>query len=482
MPENAHSAENGSAPYYARLSDGTRVEIIRAARAAGSENLPDTSAHEPDDVEGAVIQEHERQHRDALQHARGVLRELTETFDRIEHGLPAPRDLETLVEVSSADIVRERSNTHDLVTLHREQSRRLRDLNHLRSELGLVRGAIYPASRLHHFAMLAPLLLLEAVANAGFFSIGNDHGWSGGFGIAFFTSLINITMGATTGFFPFRWRRHPETRLQRIASTGIALYILSAIAFNFGVARFRDLYATAGMSQTIGLHQLLSPTSGISLTSAALLLVGLLASGISCWKGFRADDSTPGHGDCDREFRRTDKALREGRERHHRQILAHVESITEGCRAVVRRRTEGLHQLGELAGRAERCAEGYDVGRESAQRWCRVWLKKYRVTNVRVRTTPAPPHFESYPEFPHQLDASVVHLLRERLERNVQCLEELKAAAHRIELGQPERMRDAQQAFEAQWADVVRRADARHGDGAVAESPTVGAVAEVSRV
>jgi hypothetical protein len=72
--------------------------------------------------------------------------------------------------------------------------------------------------------------------------------------------------------------------------------------------------------------------------------------------------------------------------------------------------------------------------------------------------------------------------LRERLERNVQCLEELKAAAHRIELGQPERMRDAQQAFEAQWADVVRRADARHGDGAVAESPTVGAVAEVSRV
>src|SRR5712691_3954399 len=79
-----HANGNGSAPYYAHLSDGARVEIIRAARAAGSETLPDTAARELDDVQGAVLQEHQRQHRDALEHARGELRDLTDAFDRLE--------------------------------------------------------------------------------------------------------------------------------------------------------------------------------------------------------------------------------------------------------------------------------------------------------------------------------------------------------------------------------------------------------------
>jgi hypothetical protein len=474
-------AGTGSAPYYVQLGDGSRVEIISAARAAASENLPDTTARELDDVEGAIEREHRRQARAALEQARGELRDLTATFDRLELGLPAPRDLHALVTTASAAIDRERSSTDGLVALHREQSRRHRDLLHLKSECGLARAAIYPVSRLRHWAMLAPLLVLEALANGGFFAVGNDHGLLGGLAIALFVSFLNIALGCTSGYFCFRWRRQPDPRLRRIAAVGIGLYVVLAIAFNLAVARYRDLASTAGATQSIGLRDLLTPERGMSLASAALLLVGLLASAISAWKGFRADDPTPQHGERDRHFQRADEALRQGRDRHHQALLSHAESVPEGCRAAIRQATHALDQMGDIAVRAERCGEGYDVKRESVGRWCTLWLKKYRVENTRGRTTAPPAHFAIYPTFSHELDARPIQLLHERLARNVRRIEELKAAAHEIELGQPGRVRAGHEAFEDQWADVGRRAESRHGNGTSNVTPVHQDPVEVSR-
>src|SRR5262245_12417917 len=91
-------ATTTSAPYYVRRDDGSQVEIIAAARAAGWEDLPGTSAREPDDVEQAIEREHRRRHREALEQARGELRNLADEFDRLEQDLPGPRDLQVAVE------------------------------------------------------------------------------------------------------------------------------------------------------------------------------------------------------------------------------------------------------------------------------------------------------------------------------------------------------------------------------------------------
>src|SRR5712692_2738223 len=82
------STSNGSAPYYVRHDDGSRVDVMKAARTAGWENLPESSAPQLDDSEVALTREHERQSRDSLERARGELRDLTDAFDRLERALP----------------------------------------------------------------------------------------------------------------------------------------------------------------------------------------------------------------------------------------------------------------------------------------------------------------------------------------------------------------------------------------------------------
>ena len=106
-PPNPPS-ENGSAPYFVRLNDGSRVEILSAARAAAAQDLPDTDAREPDDVEEAIEREHRRQARAALEEARNQISDQTRAFHRLEQGLPTPQDLTTHVKGAEAAIERGR--------------------------------------------------------------------------------------------------------------------------------------------------------------------------------------------------------------------------------------------------------------------------------------------------------------------------------------------------------------------------------------
>lgn len=57
--DRAHGAKS-TVPYYVDSNDDHRVELVRHARVAGIDNLPESSADEPTDVEGAVVREHER--------------------------------------------------------------------------------------------------------------------------------------------------------------------------------------------------------------------------------------------------------------------------------------------------------------------------------------------------------------------------------------------------------------------------------------
>jgi hypothetical protein len=458
-PKRKRPEADAAAPYYIQRDDGTRVEIIAAARAAGWENLPETSAMEPDEVELALQREYQHQHRDALEQARDELRSLSDEFDRLEREMPMPQDLEVAVESAAADIERELSNSRVLEALSREHTLRQRDLRKFRRENGISRDAIYPASRLRHLAFLAPILLLESVANAGFFALGSEVGWLGGWAVAASVSGINIVVGAMSGYFSFRWRHHPRRHMQRVATCGVALYAVVAVLFNLAVARFRDAAITTGATQAISPDQLMDLSQPLSVASIALFLIGLIASGLSCWKGYRADDPVPGHGDRHRRLREADEKLREERDRQHGLVLGHAESVPERCRLLLRGAGDALVQMGDIVVRAERCGEGYDVQLQRVRTWSHQWLKKYRDENSRIRSTAPPEHFSEYPQFAHELDISSAQCLAQRLAFNSRRFQELKAAVHRIELGQPERVHTTHERFEEYWSEAVRRAD-----------------------
>jgi hypothetical protein len=63
------------------------------------------------------------------------------------------------------------------------------------------------------------------------------------------------------------------------------------------------------------------------------------------------------------------------------------------------------------------------------------------------------------------VDREILGLLQERLQAVHVLLRELKAAAHAIELQQPERVRVAKRKAEGALGAIMQRADAGRGDG-----------------
>lgn len=457
--------EKSNAPYYVQTDAGARVELVAHARAAGQENMPETSAREFNDVEAAVRREHERRHRDLLEQARNELCALAAEFGRLEEQVPVPRDLEVAVGRSHAAIEHDLASDHALEPLRREEQRCRRQLRAFVLDRQLTRDARYPTSRLWHIGVVAVVLILEAIANMVFFAATSEFGLAGGFLIAVVVSLVNVAGGLIAGFFAFRWRNHPKDRLRRLAALGVGTYIVFVVLSNLLVAHFRDAGAIAS-GPSLRVDQLLSHPLSLSFSSAVLFFVGLLASAVACRKGYTLDDPAPGYGDVHRSFAEANEALGQHHKDLRRRALGHAEAVPEECRAIVQKAAEVREELGQIPVRAERCVEGYEADRERIERWCHQHLNRYRSENLAVRTTPPPAHFSIYPNFPSQLDASPLLQMKAQLDQVGAKIEALREEARCIAVVQPARVTAAWDRFESFLRDRLSQADAGRGDGA----------------
>ena len=466
-----HSNGNRFAPYYVSSDDGSRVDIVKHARGAGLENLPESSATEPNDVEAAVQREHERRHRDLVERTRSELSSLTATFEQIEQRLPISRDLHVAVEQAKAGIEHDLAAEHAFVPLRQEQQRRRRNLRKFIRERQLNREAHYPASRVWHLGIVAVIVVVESLLNTAFLAGASSLGLVGGLFAAIGVSVINAVIGLLAGFFAFRWRNHHEARLRNVAGVGVGLYVVVVIAFNWVVARYRDA-AGAGVGQ-VHLSELVHGSAGLSVNSAALLLLGILASLFAARKGFTTDDRVPDFGDHDREFRGADRALSEHTDALRRGALGRAEGVPRVCDGIIEQAAHDLEQLGQTVVCAERSLEAYEAERERIERWCHQYLRRYRSENEAVRTTPAPKYFSDYPSFESQLDAKPIASLKVRLGRAGARLDLLKEEAQRIALEQSGRVEAARDRVVAFLRDSLHRADAGRGDGSASDARAV---------
>jgi hypothetical protein len=323
---------------------------------------------------------------------------------------------------------------------------------------------------------VAVIVVVESLLNTAFLAGGSSLGLIGGLFAAIGVSVINAVIGLLAGFFA-RWRNHHETRLKYLASAGVGLYVLVVVAFNWAVACYRDA-AAAGVGQ-VQLSELLHRSAGLSVHSAALFLLGILASLFAARKGFTTDDRVPDFGDHDREFRAADRALSEHTDALRRGALGRAEGVPRVCDGIIRQAAQDLEELGQAVVGAERSLEAYEAQRERIARWCHQYLRRYRSENETVRTTPAPQYFSQYPSFDSQLDAKPIASLRVRLGRAGARLDQLKEEARRIALEQSTRMEAARDRVEAFFRDSLLRADAGRGDGSASGARAVGNREEV---
>jgi hypothetical protein len=454
-----------STPYFVITNGGKPIHLVDQARADGLQNLPESSAIEPGEIESTVTREHERQHLERAERTQHELHELKVEFEELEDQLPRVENLESTVDQALAGIEHDLAADHTLPPLRQEEQRQRRDLRAFVRQHRLAREPRYPTSRLLHFGIVGLLVVAESLANAGFFAPVSTLGLIGGFLLAVAVSAVNVFSGLMTGFFCVRGLHHFRRPLRWLAGCGVVVYGLFTLGFNVALGQYRDLAATAGINAHLPLRGLLSNPLDLSLTSAALVVTGVIMSLLALWKGYRLDDPVPGYGEKHRNLVAASQALQQLTNSLRRRVLGRVEAAAERCQAILNRAEGIVKQLQAATVRAEHTLDGYETHRAHLEHQCELLLRRYRDENQAIRTNRAPTYFASFPIFPSLIDHTVPEELVARLGRASDALDGLKAEAHRLRREQADRVKQAAQRFEECLHEQFRRADEGRGDG-----------------
>jgi hypothetical protein len=265
------------------------------------------------------------------------------------------------------------------------------------------------------------------------------------------------------GYTCLRGLHHHHLGVRRLSSLGVATYAVLAVIFNLAVGRARDLTAAGELTQQ-SVRTILRHPLELSLLSASLVGLGLLAVAIALAKGRSLDDPTPHYGHLHRRYVDTDQTFVQATDALRQSAIAAVEAIPGSLRAEVARMAGIVKQLEATVVEAGKTPEVYEADRQNLQTECTRLLRNVRDATERVRSTPPPNFFRTFPAFPSQLDTEPVFLLKRRLDEAHRRLDEFKAEASRFEAGQPQRVQSATHNFARFYDGQLLRADAGRGD------------------
>jgi hypothetical protein len=430
---------NGREPVFLILKNtGERVDFLGHARAMGERNLPTTSATVPNEVEQAAIHQANEDHLEAARRAREARDHAVAEFDALQRSLSDRRDLDRVVERAEEKIEAELGSDRTVKERCQDLHRAHLALRRVKSELGLNREPRYPASRLLHFGLIAALLVLEAVVNAGFFSRLSADGFVGGLLIAVGVALINVGLGFLVGEHVLRHLHHPRHR--RLAQIGLVFYGVCAIAINLAVAHLRAIALSSSMAP--------SETTGPFFESALLFALGVISSLIVAREAYLSDDPAPGYGRAHRRFVHAQRDYRSARDGLHARLLAHEQSIRDGFAVVLARLGRDLDQMVKMRLRVIQVHETYDADRVRHETTCTHALEAYRGVNKDVRETPEPPYFKDYPSLDNCLpDRRLLLDMETRIRVAMRRAEVLAREAAKIEAGGRTRIEALNQRF-----------------------------------
>jgi len=318
----------------------------------------------------------------------------------------------------------EKLKSDHAASLYQAKENEARALKHLRwfqQKHGLhYRAASYPQSPLYHFAIVAALALVEWMSLAAFYAEGSDFGLVGGVLIAMTLSIVNISLAILSGCL-LRYVNHRSTRRKALALTGVAFLYACFLLVTLAAAHYRVATNDIAQAQSgvPGLGAAPLPAQGPAdldqwraarlawqrfahnpvgfddVFSWILVVLAVIFGVFASYKGYRIDDPYPGYGELDREV--------------NARRMAYEAAKTDYCHRVDQVFDRILKEQAHLFSEVKSNIEYYQqlVSQSSDQRRaflhdtaelqdaCNILLKRYRQTNARARTSPAPFYFNN---------------------------------------------------------------------------------------
>jgi hypothetical protein len=373
-----------------------RLHVVGRGEESGRKNSPPFTALQPDRVEVEIAELTQQEYARAVD----IYRQGLENYDRRIYGI----SLETLgVEIRGAGQAAIAEYTFLAHKAQDEISLDRRDLDEVEQELDnfrasnkLTRGCRIPEGHITHIRIVLLVLLVDTLANGYLLSSQDEFGWLGGMLQAIIVAGLNVSLGFAAGRIALPNIVH-QSMLRRIGGLAVLAIILCLIlGLNLSFAHYRDLsvLGTANPGERALSDVLTTPMVLHDVKSWWLACIGVLFAFVSLLDGFKWDDPYPGYG----ELTRRRAAEREKYLDRKHYWLELIKEKREQARAEVGDIRHGIDVIqGEIT-QASTGRRGFISGflahvmhLEAAANQL---MEMYREANRRVRTTPAPPHFE----------------------------------------------------------------------------------------
>lgn len=377
------------------------LDVMSRARFDGVRNLPAAGDTDVNAVQKEIFDACQAGIESRRQFAFAEARSRSANLEKMEL-TPADLDFEAPKAAAEHQIVRVRSRAREhLAGLRLAERQMFRELCVFQAENRLARSAHYPSSQVWAVGILMVILAAEAFANARLFADADALGLLGGVIQALIVSALNVFPSFAVGILAFRNLHHVRGWRRLAGAFGTLAWCGAVASFNLLVGHFRlALQADPDQAVGVAVSQVLAGPLAVTENFHALILVvvgafSALLAAIDgyCW----FDDRYPGYGKMSRRYQRSLDAYTAGKKKLRSDIEATTDAAVRdiGNRlskvhrkvvAATRIINEGVVILDAAARDAEHCA-----------RLCEIGLRTYREENARVRTTPAPEYFDTYP-------------------------------------------------------------------------------------
>jgi len=238
--------------------------------------------------------------------------------------------------------------------------------------------------------------------------------------IAMTLSVVNISLAILAGSL-LRYVNHRSTRRKALALTGVAFLYTCFLLVTLAAAHYRVATNDIAQSQpgvaTPGAPSLppqvaadfdqwraarlawqrfaRNPVGFDDVFSWILVVLALVFGIFASYKGYRLDDPYPGYGELDRELnvRRT---VYETRKAEYCRLVDQVfDRILDEQARLFSDVKANIEYYQQLISKSDEQRRAFLHEAAEIQDACNILLKRYRQTNARARTSPAPYYFNN---------------------------------------------------------------------------------------
>jgi len=373
-----------------------KLDIKNKAINQGRKGLPTKKDQELDQPQKEIVE----YMRNTLSEERQMVIETLNNYQQKR------QDIESFIKFIPVDLVvgeaeheieqNKQNSRDDLIEIKKKERKSFRGLRSFERKNDLNRDAIYPESKIFHWAVIIAAIVIESIANSYFFAKGSDMGLLGGVFQALLISMANIGSALFMGVYILPFMNHQNLTKKILSISTVSIYAILIFFFNLATAHYRAQLETDPIHAILkAITQLVNHPFGIVNYEAWVLFVmGLLFASFALIKGYTSDDSYPGYGPIYRAYQESIDQYKHERRKITNEINASINKYNgDVLTGLVKEAHKNMMEYPDLNNQSEERTTAFKNYARDLESSCNTLLQEYRIINNEIQGNTPPEYF-----------------------------------------------------------------------------------------